>query len=166
LITAPKVRLIGSDGSQLGIVSRNEALRHAQEANLDLVEIASSAEPPVCLLTDYGKYNYELMKKKAAAKKQQVKVLLKGVQFRPNTDEADYQVKLRNILRFLEEGHKAKITLRYVGREMAHQELGMALLLRLQGDLKDSALIELAPKMEGKQLIMVVAPSKVAKKKA
>ena len=152
-------RLIGPDGTQIGIVPVNDALVAAQEAGLDLVKI-SEADPIVCKVMDYGKHLYELKKQKNEAKKKQHQVQIKEVKFRPNTEEGDYQVKLRNLIRFLEAGDKAKITLRYRGREMAHQELGMQLLQRIEKDLEEIATCEQRPKMEGRQLVMVLAPKK------
>jgi len=140
-------------------VSMRDALEAAQEAELDLVQIADG-DPIVCKIMDYGKKLYEEKKAKAAAKKKQVQTQVKEVKFRPGTEEADYQVKLRNLIKFLEHGDKAKITLRFRGREMAHQELGMQLLQRVEEDLKELANVELRPKMEGRQLTMVLAPIK------
>jgi len=143
----------------MGVVSMRDALEAAQEAELDLVQIADG-DPIVCKIMDYGKKLYEEKKAKAAAKKKQVQTQVKEVKFRPGTEEADYQVKLRNLIKFLEHGDKAKITLRFRGREMAHQELGMQLLQRVEEDLKELANVELRPKMEGRQLTMVLAPIK------
>lgn len=159
LKVAKQCRLIGPDGTQIGIVPVNDALVAAQEAGLDLVKI-SEADPIVCKVMDYGKHLYELKKQKNEAKKKQHQVQIKEVKFRPNTEEGDYQVKLRNLIRFLEAGDKAKITLRYRGREMAHQELGMQLLQRIEKDLEELATVEQRPKMEGRQLVMVLAPKK------
>ncbi|WP_083779449.1 translation initiation factor IF-3 [Reinekea blandensis] len=158
-IEASEVRLISADGEQLGIVPLREAIEKAQEAGLDLVQI-SNADPVVAKIMDLGKKLYEEKKAKAAAKKKQSQVQVKEVKFRPNTDIGDYNVKLRNLSRFLEEGNKAKVTLRFRGREMAHQELGMELLKRVETDLEDIAQVELRPKMEGRQLTMVLAPTK------
>ncbi len=152
-------RLIGPDGTQIGIVPVNDALEAAQEAGLDLVKI-SEADPIVCKVMDYGKHLYEVKKQKNEAKKKQHQVQIKEVKFRPNTEEGDYQVKLRNLVRFLEAGDKAKITLRYRGREMAHQELGMQLLQRIEKELEEISTVEQRPKMEGRQLVMVIAPKK------
>jgi translation initiation factor IF-3 len=157
-INAPKVRLIGSDGQQIGIVSSSDALRRAEEAGLDLVEISPNAVPPVCRVMDFGKYQYEESKRKHAAKRKQKQIQIKEVKFRPGTDVGDYQTKLRNLIRFLEEGNKAKITLRFRGRELAHQELGMEMLKRLESDLKDYAVVEQYPRMEGKQMGMMFNP--------
>ncbi|QQE90833.1 translation initiation factor IF-3 [Azotobacter chroococcum] len=159
-ISAREVRLIGVDGEQIGIVSIDEALRVAEEAKLDLVEISADALPPVCRIMDYGKHLFEKKKQVAAAKKNQKQVQIKEIKFRPGTEEGDYQVKLRNLVRFLSEGDKAKVSLRFRGREMAHQELGMELLKRVETDLVEYGAVEQHPKMEGRQLIMVIAPKK------
>lgn len=159
-ITVPEVRLIGSDGEQVGVVSISEALRIAEEAELDLVEVAAEAKPPVCRIMDYGKYLFEENKKKHAARKKQKQIQIKEVKFRPGTDEGDYQVKLRNLVRFLEDGDRAKVTLRFRGREMAHQELGLKLLKRIEADLVEVGTVEQFPKLEGRQMIMVVVPKK------
>lgn len=159
-ITAREVRLIGADGEQIGIVSIDEALEAADAAKLDLVEISSDATPPVCRIMDYGKHLFERKKQQAQARKNQKQIQVKEVKFRPGTDVGDYQVKLRNLIRFLEEGDKAKITLRFRGREMAHQELGMELLQQVEKDLEEYGTVEQRPKMEGRQLIMVLAPKK------
>lgn len=157
-INAPKVRLISSDGQQIGIVPVSDALRRAEEAGLDLVEISPNAAPPVCRIMDFGKYQYEESKRKHAAKRKQKQIQVKEVKFRPGTDIGDYQTKLRNLIRFLSEGNKAKITLRFRGRELAHQELGVEMLKRLENDLKDFGLVEQHPRMEGKQMVMVLNP--------
>ncbi len=159
-IRAKEVRLIGVEGDQVGVVDLRVALDMAQEAGLDLVEINATSEPPVCKILDFGKHQYETKKQKAAAKKKQVQTQVKEVKFRPGTEDGDYQVKLRNLIRFLTEGNKAKVSLRYRGREMAHQELGMALMKRVQNDLIEVGTVEQFPKMEGRQLIMVIAPKK------
>jgi translation initiation factor IF-3 len=150
--------LIGADGSQVGIVSDAEALKMAEEAGLDLVEISPNAVPPVCRIMNYGKFQYEESKKRHAAKRKQKQIQVKEVKLRPGTDIGDYQVKLKNLIRFLEEGNKAKVTCRFRGREMAHQELGMEMLKRIEGDLKDHAVVEQFPRMEGRQLTMILAP--------
>lgn len=150
----------GVDGEQLGIVSLGEAMRQAEEAEVDLVEIAPNAQPPVCRLMDYGKFKYQNAKKQHAAKLKQKQIQIKEVKFRPGTDENDYQIKLRNVIRFLEEGDKAKITLRFRGREMAHQEIGMAQLKRIEADLGELAIVEQFPKLEGRQMVMMLAPKK------
>jgi len=158
-----KVRLIGAEGQQLGVVNIREALATAEAAGLDLVEISPQAEPPVCSVMDYSKHLYEQKKKKNLAKKKQIQTHLKEVKFTPATEEADYQVKLRNILRFLEQKDKVKVTIRFRGREITHQEIGRKVLERLQADLADIAVIEQLPKLEGRQLIMMLS-AKIAKK--
>ena len=160
MITAPLVRLIGADKEPLGIVSSAEALRLAGEAELDLVEISPMAEPPVCRIMDYGKFKYAESKKQHEAKLKQKQVQIKEIKFRPGTDEGDYNIKLRNLVKFLNDGDKTKITLRFRGREMAHQEIGMRMLERIKVDLEQQAMVEQWPKMEGRQLIMVLAASK------
>ena len=159
-IRARQVRLIDQDGKQLGIVPIDEALRHAEVAVLDLVEIAPEAEPVVCKIMDFGKYIYEAKKQKAASRKKQKVIQVKEVKFRPGTEEGDYQVKLRNLIRFLENGDKAKVTLRFRGREMVHQEIGMELIKRIETDLEPHAAVEQFAKMEGRQLTMVLGPKK------
>ncbi|OYV76263.1 MAG: translation initiation factor IF-3 [Chromatiales bacterium 21-64-14] len=159
-ITSPEVRLIGAEGEQVGVTAREEALRMALEAELDLVEIAPQAEPPVCRIMDYGKFRFEQSKKAHQARRKQKQVHLKEVKFRPGTDEGDYQIKLRNLVRFLQSGDKAKITLRFRGREMAHQELGRQLLQRVEADLKEFGEVEQFPRMEGRQMIMLVTPKR------
>lgn len=159
-IEAKEVRLIDADSQQVGVVSISEALEAAQAANLDLVEIAADAEPVVCKIMDYGKHLFDLKKQKAANKKRQKQQQVKEMKFRPGTEEGDYKVKLRNLQRFIEHGDKAKVSLRYRGREMAHQELGMEMMKRIEIDLEELATVEQYPKMEGRQLIMVLAPRK------
>ena len=159
-ISATQVRLIGADGEQVGVVSLDEAQSMADQANLDLVEISPQAEPPVCKVMDYGKFRFEEQKKQQAARKKQKQVQVKEVKFRPGTDENDYQIKLRNLIKFLQEGDKAKVTLRFRGREMAHQEIGMRQLERVKTDLDEIGVVEQFPKMEGRQLIMVLSPKK------
>nr|WP_225444640.1 translation initiation factor IF-3 [Pseudomarimonas arenosa] len=159
-IRVPRVRVIGDDGEMLGVLSRDEALRMAEDAGLDLVEIQPNADPPVCRVMDFGKYRFEMQKKASAAKKKQKQVEIKEVKFRPVTDEGDYQIKLRNMRRFLEEGDKIKITIRFKGREMAHTELGIQMINRLEEDLKDEVVIESRPRLEGRQMVMMVAPKK------
>jgi translation initiation factor IF-3 len=154
------VRLIGANGEQVGIVPIVQALKMAEEAEVDLVEIAPLAKPPVCKLMDYGKFKYREAKKAHEAKLKQKQIHVKEVKFRPGTDEGDYQIKLRNLIKFLEEGDKTKVTLRYRGREMAHQEFGVRLIERVKQDLDPFAVVEQYPKMEGRQLIMVLAPKK------
>lgn len=157
---APEVRLSGPNNEPLGIVSLAEALRMAGEADVDLVEIAATASPPVCRLMDYGKFKYQEQKKAAEAKAKQTVIEIKEIKFRPGTDDGDYNIKLRNIRRFLAEGDKCKITLRFRGREITHQEIGMALLQRIRDDLGDTILVEQFPKLEGRQMIMMIAPGK------
>lgn len=159
-ITAPRVRVIGADGSQVGILPTREALAQAEELGLDLVEISPNAEPPVCKVMDYGKFLYQRDKAQHAAKRKQKQIQVKEVKFRPTTDDADYQTKVRNAQRFIEEGDKVKITVRYRGREMAHQELGIQLMERVKGDLGEMVAVEQFPKMEGRQAVMVLAPKK------
>jgi len=146
----------------VGVVPVAKAQEHADEAGLDLVEVSPNAEPPVCRVMDYGKYIFEENKKRQAAKKKQKQIQVKEVKFRPGTEEGDYQVKMRNLIRFLSDGDKAKVTLRFRGREMAHQELGMNLLKRVAADLEELAQVEQFPKMEGRQMVMVLAPKKKA----
>ena len=155
--------MIGAGGEQVGVVSLAAANKLAEEAELDLVEIAPTAVPPVCRVMDYGKYKYREAKKRHEAKLKQKQIIVKEIKFRPGTDEGDYKIKLRNLTRFLEEGDKAKITLRYRGREMAHQELGVRLIERVRNDLEPLSVVEQYPKMEGRQLIMVLAPKKTGK---
>lgn len=152
--------MIGQDGGQVGIKSLEEALTLAEEAELDLVEIVPNADPPVCRIMDHGKYLFEQNKKKQAARKKQKQIQVKEVKFRPGTEEGDYEVKLRNLRRFLGHGDKVKITLRFRGREMAHQELGAQMLERIEEDLQELALVEQHPKLEGRQMVMVMAPKK------
>ncbi len=157
---APEVRLSGVENEPLGIVNINEALRMAGELDVDLVEIAATAVPPVCRLMDYGKFKYQEQKKAAEAKAKQTVIDIKEIKFRPGTDDGDYNIKLRNIRRFLAEGDKCKITLRFRGREITHQELGMALLNRIRDELADIIVVEQFPKLEGRQMIMMIAPGK------
>jgi len=159
-INAPEVRLIGADGEQLGVVSVRAALALAEEAGLDLVEIAPMAQPPVCRIVDFGKFKYQEQKRQHEQKLKQKQVQVKEVKLRPGTDENDYQIKLRNMTRFLEEEDKVKVTLRFRGREMAHQDIGMRQIERIRADLQDLALVEQMPKMEGRQMVMVLTPSK------
>ena len=154
------MRLIGPTGEQIGVVNTNDALVAARENDLDLVLIAESSDPPVAKIMDFGKRLYEEKKAKAAAKKKQHQLQVKEIKFRPGTDVGDYQVKLRNLVRFLEDGDKAKVTIRFRGREMAHQELGMQMLERLERDLEEYGVVEARPKLEGRQMIMVFAPKK------
>lgn len=159
-ITAREVRLIGQDGEQVGIVSIQEAMAAADEASMDLVEIQPNAEPPVCRVMDYGKFVFEAKKQKQEARKKQKQVQVKEVKFRPGTDIGDYQVKLRNLHRFLEEGDKAKVTMRFRGREHAHRERGLELLERIERDLEEVSQVEQRPMMEGRQMVMVLGPKR------
>lgn len=152
--------MIGVEGEQIGIVTLAIANALAEEAGIDLVEIAPTAQPPVCRLMDYGKFRYQESKKKHEAKLKQKQIQIKEVKFRPNTDDGDYNIKLRNLIGFLEEGDKAKITLRFRGREMAHQEFGIRLLERVRDDLVQQAVVEQFPRMEGRQMVMVLSPKK------
>jgi translation initiation factor IF-3 len=154
------VRLLDQDGEQAGVVTLVQARRMAEEAELDLVEISPNAKPPVCRIMDYGKYRFEQAKKQSEARKKQKQIQVKEIKFRPGTDEGDYQVKLRNLIRFLSEGDKAKITLRFRGREMAHQDLGISLLKRVEDDLTPYGVVEQRPRMEGRQMVMTIAPIK------
>ncbi len=157
-INAAEVRLIDADGSNVGVVSINEAMDRADIAGLDLVEISPNASPPVCKVMDFGKYKYEAQKKASEARKKQKIIEVKEIKMRPNIDSHDYDVKMRAIMRFFEAGDKVKVTLRFRGREMAHQELGMDLLKKVQADTEEFAKIEAQPKLEGRQMIMVMAP--------
>ncbi|MGD8568924.1 MAG: translation initiation factor IF-3 [Gammaproteobacteria bacterium] len=159
-ITAPEVRLIGEDGQQIGVTPIKEALEMAEDAGLDLVEMVPNADPPVCRIMDHGKFLYAESKKKHAAKKKQQQVHVKEIKFRPGTEKGDYDVKLRNLKRFLTHGDRVKVTLRFRGREMAHQELGMDLLKRVEADLGDLGTVEQFPRMEGRVLTMLVAPKR------
>lgn len=159
-INAPEVRLIGMKGEQIGIITLESAISLAEEAEIDLVEIAPTAKPPVCRLMDYGKFRYQESKKKHEAKLKQKQVQIKEVKFRPNTDDGDYNIKLRNLIGFLAEGDKAKVTLRFRGREMAHQIFGVRLLERVRDDLDTYATVEQFPRMEGRQMVMVLSPKK------
>jgi translation initiation factor IF-3 len=159
-ITAPEVRLVGAAGEQVGIVSLQEAQEAATKAGLDLVQMVAEAEPPVCKVMDYGKHLFDLKKQQAAARKKQKQTQVKEIKFRPGTDIGDYKVKLRNLIKFLEAGDKAKITMRFRGREMAHQDIGMDLLKRIEVDLEDYGVVEQFPKMEGRQMSMVLSPKK------
>ncbi|MGP1959803.1 MAG: translation initiation factor IF-3 [Arsenophonus sp. NC-TX2-MAG3] len=160
-IRASEVRLTGLDGEQIGIISLKESLKKAEEAGVDLVEISPNAEPPVCRIMDYGKFLYEKSKSLKEQKKKQKVIQVKEIKFRPGTDEGDYQVKLRNLIRFLDDGDKAKITLRFRGREMSHQQIGIDMLNRIKNDLDEMSVVEFFPnKIEGRQMIMVLAPKK------
>ncbi|MBX3457582.1 MAG: translation initiation factor IF-3 [Candidatus Paracaedibacteraceae bacterium] len=157
-ITAKEVRLVGADGEMIGVVNRQEALKIAAESGLDLVEVSPNAEPPVCKVLDYGKYKYELQKKKAEAKKNQKVVEVKEIQMRPVIDENDFQVKLKAVLRFLNEGNKVKVAIRFRGREITHQELGMEIINRVKESVSDIAKVDQAPKLEGRQILMILSP--------
>lgn len=159
-IMAPRVRVIGPDNQQIGIMNTHEATLYAQEAGMDLVEVSPTAEPPVCRVMDFGKYLFELNKKQQTARKKQKQIQVKEVKFRPTTDEGDYRIKLRNLTRFLTEGDKAKVTIRFRGREMLHQELGTGLIERIRDDLAQEAQVEQFPKLEGRHLVMVLSPKK------
>ncbi len=154
------MRLVGAEGEMLGVVAREEALKKAEEAGLDLVEVSPNAEPPVCKILDYGKFKYEDQKRKAEARKKQKTVDVKEIKMRPGIDQHDYDVKMRAMTRFLDEGDKVKVTLRFRGRELAHQELGLKVLHRVRDDVVEIAKVEQMPKMEGRQMTMVVAPAK------
>ena len=159
-IHAPEVRLLGKENEQLGVFRLGEARRMAEEADVDLVEIAPNATPPVCRLMDYGKFRYQEQKRAAEAKARQKVVQIKEVKFRPQTDDGDYNIKLRNMISFLQDGDKVKITLRFRGREMAHQEFGIRLLERVRNDIEEIAQVESMPRLEGRQMVMMVAPKK------
>lgn len=161
-ITTPQVRLLGPEGEQLGVVAIRDALAQAEEAELDLVEIAPTASPPVCRIMDYGKFKYQEAKRQHEAKLKQKQVQVKEIKLRPGTDENDYQIKMRNMVRFLGEGDKVKVTLRFRGRELSHQEFGMRQLERVKADLEEIGSVEQMPKMEGRQMVMVIAPVKKA----
>jgi len=154
------VRLIDAEGNQVGVVRLEDALSRAEEEGLDLVEIVPTADPPVCRLMDFGKFLFDQKKKRAEAKKKQKQVQVKEIKFRPGTDEGDYQVKLRNLTRFLNEGDKAKVTMRFRGREHAHRELGLDVLQRVEKDLAEISIVEQQPQMEGRQMVMVLGPKK------
>ena len=157
-IRAPEIRLIGPEGENIGVVTPERAMQIAEEAGLDLVEISPNAAPPVCKVMDFGKFKYESQKREAEARKKQKIIEIKEVKFRPNTDTHDYQVKLKNVVRFLENGDKVKVTLRFRGREMAHQDLGRILLERVAEDVKELGKIENMPRMEGRQMVMMIGP--------
>jgi len=154
------VRVIGSDGEMVGVLSRDRALEMAEASGLDLVEIQPNADPPVCKIMDFGKFRFEQQKKANEAKKRSHQVEIKELKFRPVTDEGDYQIKLRNMRRFLEEGNKVKVNIRFRGREMSHQELGRAMAQRIEADLGDEVVIESRPRLEGRQMVMMIAPKK------
>ncbi|MCY7312804.1 MAG: translation initiation factor IF-3 [Pseudoxanthomonas sp.] len=159
-IRVPNVRVIGADGEMVGVLSRDAALALAEESGMDLVEIQPQADPPVCRVMDFGKFKFEAQKKANAAKKKQKQVEIKELKFRPVTDEGDYQIKMRNIRRFLEEGDKVKINIRFRGREMSHQELGREMATRIETELGDEIVIESRPRLEGRQMVMMIAPKK------
>jgi translation initiation factor IF-3 len=157
---APEVRVLGPDAEALGVMTMMEAMRQASELDLDVIEIVATATPPVVRIMDYGKFKYQEQKKEHEAKLKQTVIEIKEIKFRPGTDDGDYNIKLRNIRRFLEDGDKVKVTLRFRGREITHQELGMALLMRLKDELADSIIVESMPRLEGKQMVMMIAPGK------
>ncbi|WP_425593497.1 translation initiation factor IF-3 [Aliiroseovarius marinus] len=157
-IRAPEIRLIGAEGENVGVVPPARGLAMAQDAGLDLVEISPNANPPVCKIMDFGKFKYEQQKRESEARKKQKTIEVKEVKFRPNTDTHDYDVKMRNVVKFLEKGDKVKVTLRFRGREMAHQNLGRELLLRVAEDIKELGKVENMPKMEGRQMVMMIGP--------
>jgi len=159
-ITYPQVRVIDQDGEQLGILTSEEALAKAQEAGLDLVEVSPNAEPPVCRIMDFGKFRFENSKQKQGAKKKQKRTQVKEIKFRPRTEIGDYKTKLNKLRKFLEDGDKTKVTMRFRGREFAHQDLGMDLLKRVVADLEDISNVEQMPGMEGRQMVMVLGPKK------
>ncbi|MGH1446420.1 MAG: translation initiation factor IF-3 [Cognatishimia sp.] len=157
-IRAPEIRLIGAEGENHGVVTPAKAMSLAAEVELDLVEISPNATPPVCKIMDYGKFKYETQKRESEARKKQTTIQVKEVKFRPNTDKHDYEVKMRSVYKFLEKGDKVKVTLRFRGREMAHQNLGRELLIRVSEDTKEHGKVESMPKMEGRQMIMMIGP--------
>lgn len=154
------MRVIDPKGDQIGILSRQEALKVAEEAGLDLVEVVPNADPPVCRVMDYGKFRFELSKKAQESRKKQKQAQLKEIKFRPNTDDNDYRIKLRKLKEFIEEGDKVKVTLRFRGREMAHQDIGLRLLERVEGDTAEETTVEQRPRLEGRQMVMMLAPKK------
>ncbi|WP_232790387.1 translation initiation factor IF-3 [Pelagovum pacificum] len=158
-IRAPEIRLIGAEGENVGVISPARAMQMAEEAGLDLVEISPNADPPVCKIMDFGKFKYEQQKRESEARKKQKTIEVKEVKFRPNTDVHDYEVKMKNVFKFLENGDKVKVTLRFRGREMAHQDLGRNLLERVADDVKEIGKVENMPKMEGRQMVMMIGPS-------
>ena len=157
-IRSPEIRLIGADGENVGVVTPARAMQMAEEAGLDLVEISPTAVPPVCKIMDFGKFKYETQKREAEARKKQKVIEIKEIKFRPGTDTHDYDVKMRSVVKFLEEGDKVKITLRFRGREMAHQDLGMELLKRVEADVVEIGKIESFPRLEGRQMVMMIGP--------
>ena len=162
-IRAPEIRVVGKEGEPLGVMSVREALYLAEAAELDLVEIAPQAAPPVCRIMDYGKFRYQEQKRQHVQKLKQKQAQIKEIKLRPGTDENDYQIKMRNMLKFLEEGDKIKVTLRFRGREMTHQEIGMRQIERIEEDLGALVVVEQMPKMEGRQMVMMLAPIKKVK---
>ena len=159
-IKAAEIRLIGEDGENIGVVTPEKGIALAQDAGLDLVEISPNASPPVCKIMDFGKFKYEQQKRESEARKKQKIIEVKEIKFRPNTDTHDYDVKMRNVVKFLENGDKVKVTMRFRGREMAHQELGLQLLRRVADDLSEIGKVEAMPRLEGRQMVMMIAPSK------
>ncbi len=157
-INSLKVRLVDERGEMIGVVSRHDALARASEAGLDLVEVAANADPPVCKILDFGKFKYEEQKRKNEARKKQKTIEVKEIKLRPGIDDHDYEVKMRSMLKFIEEGDKVKVTMRFRGRELAHQELGMNVLIRVREDLDKIAKVEQVPRMEGRQMTMVMSP--------
>ncbi len=157
-IRSPEIRLIGADGENVGVVTPSRAMQMAEEAGLDLVEISPNAEPPVCKIMDFGKFKYENQKREAEARKKQHIIEIKEIKFRPGTDTHDYDVKMRSVLKFLEEGDKVKVTLRFRGREMAHQDLGLKLLHKIAEDVGDNGKVESMPRLEGRQMVMMIGP--------
>jgi len=154
------VRVVGSEGDQIGVLEIRDALARAEEEGMDLVEIAPQADPPVCRIMDWGKFRFENQKKAQASRKKQKQIQIKEIKFRPGTDDHDYDVKMRNLRRFIDEGNKVKVTLRFRGREMAHQELGRDILQRVEADMADEITVEQYPRMEGRQMVMMLAPKK------
>ena len=159
-IRVPRVRVIGSDGEMIGVLSRDEALSRAEDEGLDLVEIQPNADPPFCKIMDFGKFKFDLQKKANEAKKKSRQQEIKELKFRPVTDEGDYQIKLRNMRRFIEEGDKVKVNIRFRGREMSHQDLGRQMAARIEADLGEDIVIESRPRLEGRQMVMMIAPKK------
>ncbi|WP_414674529.1 translation initiation factor IF-3 [Luteibacter sp.] len=159
-IRVPRVRVLGAEGEQMGIMETRDAIKAAEELGMDLVEIQPNGDPPVCKIMDYGKFKFEAQKKASAAKKKQKQVEIKEVKFRPVTDEGDYQIKLRKMREFLEEGDKVKVTIRFRGREMSHQDLGQNLARRVQGDIGEDGVVESFPRLEGRQMVMMIGPKK------
>lgn len=152
--------MLGAEGEQMGIMETRDAIKAAEELGMDLVEIQPNGDPPVCKIMDYGKFKFEAQKKASAAKKKQKQVEIKEVKFRPVTDEGDYQIKLRKMREFLEEGDKVKVTIRFRGREMSHQDLGQNLARRVQGDIGEDGVVESFPRLEGRQMVMMIGPKK------